>query len=115
MIKKLKKARPSVIFQLVVVVALFNYRGCSTENEGLEDMSYGDKAVSGYLKPLLLQDKAVSGKTGTANPAVAVQPGSQREATGYFLKQFVTLPYKGQMAAGNTPVLPIIAAAYYLK
>jgi hypothetical protein len=55
MIKKIKNTKPSAIFQLVIVVVLFSYRGCSPENENAADMptynTVENGRVSGSASP----------------------------------------------------------------
>jgi hypothetical protein len=106
MMKKIKSTKPSVIFQLVIVVVLFSYRGCSPGNDRLEDMPVGEVAESGHVLKLSSPGNGEPGNGFTVKPFFA--DGQFRPLTaanGYFFKQFVILKPDGFRPAGNVPDL----------
>jgi hypothetical protein len=105
--KKIKSIQPSAIFQLVIIVVLFSYRGCSPANEVMEGMTVSPHTSSGQL--------STAGNSSLQN-YITVKPAIMQGrvnkppvANEYILKQLVIIRPDDFQSGNIAPVMLVNA------
>jgi hypothetical protein len=110
MMKKIKNAKPSVIFQLVIVVALFSCSGSSPDNDSVVDIPVAAAIENGYTLKLPARRSAEPENVFATKPVIGTAELTMLPAVnGYFYKQFIFIKPDRPGVAGIHAGVPINA------